>query len=305
MFIERALIISYGSIGRRHERLLRQLGLKTAVVTRQLVNVSSYPSIGSAIVDWHPDYVVVASPTSRHALDFAELRQAGFKGMILVEKPVVNSTAEILRDHENSSYVGYNLRFLPVIERLKKLIDGKQIHSVSIWNAQYLPEWRPGRDYRKTSSASREAGGGVLRDLSHDLDFVDYLFGEITSVFGLIGKHGALEIETEDTAQLIATSERCHSVAIYLSYLDRKARHEIRLTTSDDSIECNLLTGELYINNHREGFSNDRDDSFLRMHSAIIGNDFRSVCTLEDAMRTVRVICAAELSAREQRSVTL
>jgi predicted dehydrogenase len=305
MSFHRTLIIGYGSIGRRHERLLRHLDLQTAVVSGQKVDAISYPTIVSALDDWHPDYVVVASPTSRHARDFAEIRLAGFKGTILVEKPVVANPSEIIEDHMRLTYVGYNLRFLPAIAHLRDLVSGQQVHTVGIWNAQYLPEWRPGRDYRTTSSASLKAGGGVLRDLSHDLDFVDFLFGKVTSVFGLIGKYGSLEIDTEDTAQLVMSSERCRSISIYLSYLDRQAKHAIRLTTSDDSIECNLLTGELQINGRSECFSKERDETFLAMHRAIIGNDTRSLCTLEDAMRTVRVIDASELSARERRIVTL
>lgn len=297
MTASRALVIGYGSIGRRHDRLLRQLGLETAVVSKQQLDILSYSSVESAVVGWQPDYAVVASPTSRHARDFTELRRAGFRGTILLEKPAVANASEVIEDEEQFTYVGYNLRFLPTIERLKELVCGQQVHAVSIWNAQFLPEWRPGRDYRSTSSASRSAGGGVLRDLSHDLDLVDYLFGRITSVFGLIGKYGSLEIDTEDTAQLVATSDRCRCISIYLSYLDRRARHHISVATSDYLIECNLLSGELLINGRSEMFLKERDDTFLAMHEAALRNDRRAICTLEEGMRTVRVIHASELSA--------
>jgi len=305
MTATRALVIGYGSIGRRHDRLLRQLGLETAVVSGQQLDILSYSNIKSALVGWQPDYAVVASPTSRHAYDFAELRRAGFRGTILVEKPVVASTSEIIEDDAQLTYVGYNLRFLPTVARLKELVCGQQVHAASIRNAQFLPEWRPGRDYRTTSSAHRSTGGGVLRDLSHDLDLVDYLFGSITSVFGLVGNFGSLEIETEDTAQLVATSDRCRCISIYLSYLDRQARHHISVATSDDLIECNLLSGELLVNGRSEVFVQERDNTFLAMHEAALQNDRRTICTLQEGMRTVRVIHASELSAKVRCLVAL
>ena len=41
----------------------------------------------------------------------------------------------------------------------------------------FLPNWRSNRDYRKSSSLKKVEGGGVLLELSHEIDYIRNLFG--------------------------------------------------------------------------------------------------------------------------------
>ena len=88
----------------------------------------------------------------------------------------------------NKVFVGYNLRFHPVIKKLKKEIKNKKIFNVNIQNSSYLPSWRKNNVYTKTSSAKKALGGGVLLDISHELDFIRYLFGSFKINMLLIKK---------------------------------------------------------------------------------------------------------------------
>ena len=97
---------------------------------------------------------------------------------VLVEKPLFSKPNKI-NIKKNKYYVGYNLRFNPIINFLKKKIKSKKIWSVNIFCGSYLPNWRNNIDYRKSSSAKKHLGGGVLLDLSHELDYVQWLFGKI------------------------------------------------------------------------------------------------------------------------------
>lgn len=302
----KALVIGYGSIGQRHARLLTELGLNTACVTKQQSAAHKhFPDISVALRTWRPQYVVIASPTARHASDLTSVLEDEFQGPILIEKPMFADLTTLMKPLTDSVFVGYNLRFLDAVGQLKDILADQQVLTVSIWNAQYLPDWRPGRDYRTTGSAYQSAGGGVLRDLSHGLDLLLYLFGRINSVQARIKRTGTLEIDTEDCVLASLSTNLCETVSMYLSYLDRIPRHEIRVTTTQASIHCDLLSGEIATNNSRSTYTPDRDETFRRMHRAVLSNDRTTVCSVADGMSTVRTINALEQSALTKTLVTL
>lgn len=302
----KALVIGYGSIGQRHARLLTEFGLDTACVTKQH-KTAHHPirDISVALQTWRPHYVVIASPTARHASDLNSVLEEGFQGPILIEKPLFSDTAVFAKPLTNSMFVGYNLRFLDAVGQLKRMLTNHQVLTVSIWNAQYLPDWRPSRDYRTASSAHQSAGGGVLRDLSHELDLLLYLFGEINNVQARITHSGTLEIDTEDCVLATFSTSTCEMVSMYLSYLDRVRRHEIRVTTSQATIHCDLLSGEITTNGHRSIHATDRDDTFRRMHRAVLSGDRTTVCSVAEGMATVRTINAVEQSALKKTMMSL
>ena len=102
--------------------------------------------------------------------------------------------------------VGYNLRFLKPLIRFRELLHSGavgKIFSVRSETGQYLPSWRAGTDYRESVSARRSLGGGVLLELSHELDYLRLIFGEVDWVTAVLRRQSNLEIDVEDTAHLI------------------------------------------------------------------------------------------------------
>ncbi|MBA7582435.1 hypothetical protein ES708_24363 [subsurface metagenome] len=67
---------------------------------------------------------------------------------------------------------------------------------------EYLPFWHPYEDYRKSYAAKKELGGGVLRTLSHEIDLVQYWFGEYEKIFAKISKISDLDIEVDDSTDI-------------------------------------------------------------------------------------------------------
>jgi predicted dehydrogenase len=68
---------------------------------------------------------------------------------------------------------------------------------------KYLPDWRPEKDYRLGVSAKKELGGGVLLELSHEIDYLKWIFGDVEWTMATLSKQSTLEIDVEDTAHLI------------------------------------------------------------------------------------------------------
>ena len=301
----RALVIGYGSIGSRHARLLTELGCATAVMSSHLIDFPIvYSELTSALSGHRPDYVVIANPTNRHLDTLTELAASGFTGRVLVEKPLFEHDHPIPAANFCSLSVAYNLRFHPVIQRLRELVENESVLSVQAYVGQYLPDWRPGTDYRQSYSASAEQGGGALRDLSHEFDYLGWLFGHWRAVTALGGHVSSLEINSDDLFVLLMQTERCPVVSVQVSYLDRGARRRIIVNTELHTIEADLVGGTIAVDQNIETFTTERDHTYREMHRAVLAGDVDTLCSIQDGLVTLQLIEAAERSNRQKEWMT-
>jgi len=292
----KSLVIGYGSIGKRHADILASMGMADEVSVLSGQKNLPYKTIRSMkeIKDIDPDYIVVASSTSRH---FEELRylEGNFQDKtILVEKPLFDKCHDF-SVRNNSVWVGYNLRFHPLMQLIKGKIAGKKLWHIQVFCGSYLPEWRLGRDYRTTSSARRDAGGGVLLDLSHELDYVQWLTGRLTPEYVRSGKVSDLEIETDDLMLLSGRTEHGASVCITLNYFTRKPMRQIIIDGEGISIQADLIAGTATI--HEDGEAADhawpdleRSAPYEAEHKAILSGKTSNVCTYEEGLEIMRLI---------------
>jgi predicted dehydrogenase len=235
-----ALVVGYGSIGARHVRVLEALGCQVDVVSRRAnVHPRRHASVDIAASRQY-DYAIVADETSQHASTLRALLEAGFNGTMLVEKPLANPGETFDRVDVRRIAVGYQLRFDPLLKMLHTLLHGETLISAEIRACSYLPEWRPGRDYRQTESASRRAGGGVLRDMSHELDYALWLFGAWRRVTAIGGHLSALEIDSDDSYSVLLETARCRSVLVSLNYLDRSEARWVVVNTVHATIKADI-----------------------------------------------------------------
>lgn len=251
----RCLLIGTGSIGKRHVRVLQSLGSFEIVALRSTgkrlddwwdgklsAQVRSFPDAFTKPVD----FAIVANPTKEHIAPARELARRGVP--FLLEKPVganLNGVAGLLRDAERSKtpvLVGYQMRHHPGYAVVTEAISSGEIGRplcCTGYVGQYLPEWRPGTDYRDSYSAKPSLGGGVLLDLSHELDLVRSLMGDAVSVSATWGRISDLEIETEDFADVILTHERGAS-AVHLDYLSREYVWRTRVSGEKGTVDLGL-----------------------------------------------------------------
>lgn len=215
--ITRVLIVGLGSIGKRHLSLSRKF-LPDADVRILRHQHSSYVKQGTEdtfstieqALAFAPQLAVIANPSSLHMNIALPLAKAGVH--LLIEKPVADSferveeLIEIAYQQKIVLLVGYNLRFLPSLQTFRELISQNiigRVLSVRCEIGQYLPLWRPDTDYRHSVSARKELGGGVLLELSHEIDYLRWIFGEVDWVTAIISKQSDLEVNVEDSAHLI------------------------------------------------------------------------------------------------------
>lgn len=299
-----AIVVGYGSIGRRHARVLRELGCDVAVVSHRSAEHSpSFATLDRALSDRRPDYVVVANETSAHATAVEELMRREYVGRLLIEKPLGEMPGAVFDAAFKLAAVGYNLRFHPAMLALADALAGERLISIQAYCGQYLPDWRPGTDFRDSYSADPARGGGVLRDLSHELDYLLWLGGPCRRVAALGGHLSPLDIKSDDCWSVVLELERCPAVSVQVNYLDRPGRRQIVVNTADHTFVADLIRNTLTRDGREQSFTLEPDHTYRAEHRAVLSGDTARLSTLLDGHRVMQLIAAIERAAKDRQWV--
>lgn len=325
--LERLLVVGLGSIGSRHVRLARELIPGVQIVVLRHRSCQDMQSMGidhcvtslEEALKFRPQAAVIANPATHH-LDVALLlAQAGVH--LLIEKPISNSTLgvteliDVCRAKGITLMTGYNMRFLPSLQRFRELLEEKRVgrvFSVRAEVGQYLSSWRPSSDYRQTVSAKAALGGGALLELSHEIDYLRWLFGEVEWVNAILLKQSDLEIDVEDTAHLMLGF--AHDVgkkpvigSLNLDFIRHDTTRFCTVIGETGSLRWNALTGTVEIfeqgsNAWQSVFvhQSQRDDSYIaewRNFLNCIINGEPPQISGHDGLAVLRVIEAARHSS--------
>lgn len=217
--IKKVLIVGFGSIGKRHTNIIRKYhsNIQITILTRSLLDKERFKdknlyfttSLQEAI-NLKPDAAIIANPSTKHLKISRSLCEKGIH--LFIEKPIaaeiygVQKLIDYCKLNKIILITGYNFRFLPSLLKFKQLIENQKIGntlSIRAEVGQYLPTWRPNSDYRKNVSAQKKLGGGVILELSHEIDYLSWIFGPITWVKSHASKQSNLEIDVEDTVNII------------------------------------------------------------------------------------------------------
>jgi CMP-N,N'-diacetyllegionaminic acid synthase len=294
--INKALIIGFGSIGRRHAQILGSLLGKNnvSVLTKQdEIEFNSIDSIDK-IDSLDPDYVVVATETSLHLKHALNLEKMCRKKVVLIEKPLFDKNVK--ENLANNHYlVAYNLRFHPLINLLKKKINEEKIISAKAVCHSFLPNWRTNIEYQESTSASHAKGGGVLLDLSHEIDYMQYILGDLSVGYSINKKVSNLEIDTDDYLLICGELNRGGLFNIETSYFSKNTRRKVFIETSNISIELDIIKSQMKIfTDLKEEIISEKNynlaDTYVDQHQAILSGDFSKNCTLSEGLRTMEII---------------
>jgi predicted dehydrogenase len=318
------LIVGFGSIGKRHFDNLRQIGgVEVAVLTRQRIEIPDVRLLSSPeeALRQEFDAVFITNETSSHipsALAFAE------RGChLFIEKPLSHSLKntdklkKLVNQHNLKVMVGCNMRFHPSVKMGRDIVQkgtlGKVV-SAQIQAGQYLPDWRPGRDYRQSYSARRDKGGGVILDLIHELDYAYWFFGAVNRVLAFSGKRGDLEIETEDTAEILLEFQNGVWCQVHLDYLRQRPARGFTIIGTEGIAEGDIISNNVKVfasGQDREtgatGGAYDTNMMYLAELRHFIdylnGVVARPLTGLDDGINVLKIALAARESARKGRAV--
>lgn len=327
----RVLVVGTGSIGKRHIRNLLGLGAEVAAFRyRPAAGASTDPlppgvslveKLDQALVGpWGA--VVIANSTDQHIPVALSAARNGKN--LFIEKPLSDSLRgvnELLSLSEERHLVveaGFMLRFHPNLLWMRDYLQSGELGTLYYARAlvgQYLPDWRPGTDYRQSYSAHRGQGGGVILDLIHELDLIAWLLGDVVDVAATTNRIPHLQIETEALAQISLRLSSGLLAQVHLDYLRPNYARTLEIAGSHGVIVWDYPTGTITLTGrdgiprivHRTPQEFERNDLFLahmrHFLARLVDRNVEPGSPLPDAVATLQVALACHKSAGERRFV--
>ena len=319
------LVAGAGSIGRRHLGNLKKLGLTRLAACdphpERLTYVASefqvecFPTFETALKTFRPDMVLVCTPPVHHVAQSMQAMRAG--AHVFVEKPLsdrLDGVEELGAEAAKRGLtvqVGYNLRFYPPIQKLKQLVHEAAVGKI-LWArvevGSYLPDWRPWQDYRKSYTARRELGGGILLDGSHEIDYVTWLFGAPQEVACMAGRLSQLDVNVEDCATILLRFPDGTRADVHSDFIQRSYSRNCTLAGSEGTISWDIKSNVVQV--VRPGGQVDVVNFDCELNGMYVAelshflecveNGTRPRFGLDDAILTLRIALAARRSAEER-----
>jgi len=302
---KKVLLIGYGSIGKKHARNLLDLGIKPYIFTKYPDNFDAVFLKDLKIIDNKKmDYWIIASPTARHLDDLEKCLTLlnNLPNEILIEKPLECSYTkgkkikDINDKYNINIFIAYNLRFLKIFNIIKKFIKDQKdtIRIVNVVAGQDLREWRPYKDYTESYSAHRDQGGGVDLDLSHEIDYILWLFKyNFKNKIIFKNKISKLKIDSPDIFKLIL-DYNTFIVDITLDYIrSPKERYIKILCEGDKNLYYNFVTNILKIGDEQIVIGNDSNQSYKEMLKTLLGiNDKNKniFCSVNEGLEILKIL---------------
>jgi predicted dehydrogenase len=318
------LICGLGSIGRRHLRNLRALGVADIVLLRtgkstlpdeELAGLPVEREIDLALRRWQPEAVIVATPTALHLETAIPAARAGCH--VLLEKPILHDLTGVedlqaaVAKSGSRVLVGFQFRYHPSLQAIQQLLEQGAVGTPTAVRAhwgEYLPGWHAWEDYRQSYSARAEMGGGVVLTLCHPFDYLHWLFGRPASLWARLAHRSDLDLDVEDTAEIEMTFADGLTAGLHLDFVQRPPEHGLKIIGTQGTILWDGLEGSARLYSAQTatwqtiplppGF--ERNHLFLdemRHFLRVVAGEAEPACTLEDGVYALQLCMATKESS--------
>lgn len=244
-------------------------------------------------------FIIISNPTSMHLETIRKVSQLGVP--LFIEKPPIdtlehaNELVNLIDISKIPTYTAFNLRFHPIVQWLKENIKSYNIIEVNAYCGSYLPDWRPNQDYRKVYSARKELGGGVHLDLTHEIDYLLWIFGHPVHTKSTKRRISDLEIDSIDSARYWMEYEN-FTISLTLNYFRRDARRHVEIVTNQTTLECDLLSNKVtdllngeVVFESKSSTSMDTYKKQMKYFMDCIETKIQPMNSLQESIRTMEV----------------
>jgi len=338
------LFVGLGGIGQRHLRnlyakfgdnasfLAYRVRNLTKTVTPELTidegvdfiekySVRVFSDLNQALFE-KPDVAFICNPSSLHVPSALAVVKAGCD--IFVEKPLshtldgVDDLVSLCESKNLITFVGFQLRFHPCYILLKKLVREGTIGgllSVHAEVGEYLPGWHRYEDYREMYASRNDLGGGVILSQIHEIDYLYDLFGSPRRLFSFGGHLSSLEIDVEDTADILMEMEykgKTLPVSLHMDYIQRPPSRQCKVIGESGRITMDLSGSKVVVEKPGEVVKThdfrglERNELFVSEMDHFfdcIANRQQSVVSVKDGVGSLRIALAIKESMETEKII--
>lgn len=323
-----------GSIGRRHVRNLKAIDPSIQVITWRRFSPDgdlgdAAPQVDRVVhsldeaLSTRPDAALVTNPAPMHVETGLALANQGVH--LFIEKPISNTLdgvidlLELCHQRGLVLMVGYNFRFYPPLQAVRRALDDGRIGRLVSLRAeagQYLPDWRPDSDYRQGVSANAHLGGGALLELSHELDYARWLAGEAEAVSAQVAHLSDLNMDVEDTAEVLLRFGNGALGSVHLDMVQRSMTRTCRIVGTEGVITWDWSSHRAHLFAGAPGHWSEVCDGQgidgnvmyldeMRHFLDCVRGYVSPIVTGEDGLRALEIALAAKRSSEEGRVVEI
>jgi predicted dehydrogenase len=323
----RFLVIGCGSIGQRHIKNLKSLGITELDVFDSNKQLSDHVKRKFHVNELHSlnfdniDCTLICTPPSSHVQLAKHALKKG--SHVFIEKPLSNSStglndvSKLAKDNSLQVFVGYVFRFDAGLKKVKELLIKNSIGNILSFDAYegwYLPKWRPWQDHTKSYTASEKLGGGIILDGSHELNYLQWLGGKVNQVFSYYSKVPKLKTKTEGIAEILLSFRSKAIGRIHLDFVNPKYNRHCEIIGDEGSIRWNFDTKTIEIQKSMQTnykiikYGKDNNEMYLselRYVLDCLDGKKNNLITLSGARDTLEASIAIKKSGKINRPVSI
>lgn len=335
MTVDCFLLVGFGSIGKRHLSNLRTLAPNAKIVLLRRASQVPEGAVAPEGVDhlvtsleqalaFSPTAAIIAGPATYHMSVAQKLAKEDVH--LLVEKPIaaelegVQQTIDLCRERQLVLMTAYNFRFSLAAGVFRQAVQQGMVGrvlSVCVDTGQFLPSWRVGSDYRQGVSAKKSLGGGVLLELSHEVDYLRWIFGEVASVYARCQNSGSLQIDAdiEDCVDMLLVFANGVNANVHLDFIQAVPHRICKVIGTDGTLIWDAVNHEVRVSTLSEPQSRlliapqeQRNNMYLdEMHHFIdcIERGTTLAVSGEDGLAALKIVLAAKQSAETNQIVEI
>ena len=248
-------------------------------------------------------FVLICSPSNTH-IHYLE-KYINFSKFIFIEKPLSNnllSTKKLKRfllKYKNLKkiFIGYNLRYSDSLIKFKKLIDnntyGKLLY-ITCQVGRSLDRWR--NKNLKLAASHKKKGGGVILELSHELDYLNWIFGPINYVYSKINHLKKFNLDVEESYFAIFKSYNKSLISLSVDMVRLDEKRFCEAIYENATIRLDLIKGTVQIIKRKMlytyRFNRDLDNSYKNMWYKYLDNNInnKNKSTIKDSLKILGLI---------------
>ena len=307
-------VFGTGSIGRRHLSNLikykKKLGIKEIIsydvnvgrknLIKEKFDFEFTVNFSKAASDCNVAFV--CTPTHLHIKTIEKIHKFTSCHFYL-EKPFSHNIASCkkvlkkIKKNKKKIAVGYMLVNHPLMKKTQEIIKNKVIGKSIFARAEcgfYLPNWHPWENYRNFYMSKATQGGGVLLDTSHEINYLQRLFGSVKEVQGVVGKFSDLDITSDDLTLSILKFKKIIGTegVLKISLTENKIEIFSNKNRKWKAIKINYNFNKIYFEQ-------------LNQFWNLIKNKKQNLGTGEEALHTMQIIEAVRASSKTGKRINI